>query len=559
MSETEILDDSRLVAMGRDGDRDAFGRLVARYQSPVCAMAYSACGNLAQSQDLAQEAFIIAWRKLADLQEPAKFKSWLFGIVRNIINNSVRQSARNPLAAAEPLDESLPFSSKLSNSNPSGQAITREEEGILWRSLEQIPETYREPLILFYREQQSIETVAAALDLSKENVRQRLSRGRKLLQEQVMAFVEGALVQTAPDRAFTLGVLAALPAMAISAKATTLGAAAKGGAVFKAAGLAGFWGAVLTPLLAFLGMALQYRWLRKFSRSDREIRLYKIFYLGIFLSAVVFVAIVCLVQSCGSALIKTHPALFVGFQIGTIFGYFLLIGKFGHWFYRSLRQLASEQSPAETAARTALFRGWEYRSRFELLGLPLIHIRFSGGHHPLYRAGNNFSPFQVAAKGWIAISDAFAFGGIFAYAGVAVAPVSIGACAFGLLSYGAMAVGGLAIGGFAFGGWATGALAAGWQAFGENAIAWNFADGGQYGVAHDYAIGTTAHASQVNTEFVRQLARSNPFFRFCWAVLRPTGYWLIWAWAIPISISILTMGSIVRNRFRQEGRAKTAV
>jgi hypothetical protein len=47
----------------------------------------TACGNLSHSQDLAQEIFIVAWRKLSDLKEPAKFKAWLYGIARNLIHN----------------------------------------------------------------------------------------------------------------------------------------------------------------------------------------------------------------------------------------------------------------------------------------------------------------------------------------------------------------------------------------------------------------------------------------------------------------------------------------
>ena len=558
MSDVKAIDDARLVQLGRNGNRDAFGHLVSRYQSPVCALAYSACGNLAQSQDLAQETFIIAWQKLGDLKEPAKFKSWLFGIVRNLINNSIRQGTRNPLTTAEPLDESVPVTAVAVGSNPAGHTISKEEEGILWRSLEQIPGTYREPLILFYREHQSIETVAATLELSEENVRQRLSRGRKLLQDQVTAFVEGALAQTVPGQAFTLGVLAALPVATISTKAATLGAAAKGGAMVKAAGLAGFWGALLTPLLAFLGMVLQYRWLRQFANSAREVKLYRIFCFGIFLSVVVFIGIVSLMQSWSGALIKSHPAWFAALQIGVILVYFLIINRFSRWFFRSLKKITSEQPPAEVAARGAILRGWEYRSRFELLGLPLIHIRFGGGATNASMAGNDFSPLKAAAKGWIAISDSFAFGLIFAYAGMAVAPISIGACALGLISYGAMAIGGIAVGGFAFGPWATGALAAGWQTFANTAIAWNFADGGEYGVAHDYAVGATANAAEVNTDFVRNLAIANPFFRFCWTYLRPTGFWLLWIWAIPMTISMFTWSTIIARRRRREKLAAIA-
>ena len=63
---------------------------------------------------------------------------------------------------------------------PAESALSREEETVVWRTLEQIPETYREPLILFYREDQAVAEVAAALDLSEDAVKQRLSRGRDI-------------------------------------------------------------------------------------------------------------------------------------------------------------------------------------------------------------------------------------------------------------------------------------------------------------------------------------------------------------------------------------------
>src|SRR5271169_1522539 len=149
MLDAKIFDDARLVELGLEGNRDAFGQLVARYQSPICALAYSACGNISQSEDLAQETFIIAWRKLGELKEPAKFKSWICGIARNLIHNAFRKESRNPLAASEQLDESS--TATAATSDPTQQAITKEEEAILWRSLEQIPETYRQALVLFYR------------------------------------------------------------------------------------------------------------------------------------------------------------------------------------------------------------------------------------------------------------------------------------------------------------------------------------------------------------------------------------------------------------------------
>ena len=155
---TATRNDAELVGESLSGNRDAFGQIVSRYQSLVCSLAYSATGSLGQSEDLAQETFVTAWKQLADLREPWKLRAWLCGITRNLIHNSLRRQERKPLHIAE----SLEFARELPSLAPSPpeQVISREEEAILWRSLEQIPEIYREPLILFYREHQSVEWVA---------------------------------------------------------------------------------------------------------------------------------------------------------------------------------------------------------------------------------------------------------------------------------------------------------------------------------------------------------------------------------------------------------------
>src|SRR5437660_7707630 len=175
--------DAELVTQTRQGNRDAFGQIVSRYQSLICSVAYSATGSLSQSEDLAQETFITAWKHLRHLREPGKLRAWLCGIARNRINNYLRREGRKPLLTAEPL-ESL-HNMAAAGPLPVETAITQEEEALLWRALERVPETYREPLVLFYRERQSVESVASALELSEDAVKQRLSRGRKLLQETI--------------------------------------------------------------------------------------------------------------------------------------------------------------------------------------------------------------------------------------------------------------------------------------------------------------------------------------------------------------------------------------
>lgn len=251
MTPVAATEDAELVSASLAGNREAFEWVVARYQSLVCSLAYSATGSLSQSEDLAQETFLAAWKHLAELREPAKLRPWLCGIARLLINNALRRQGREPSHRAASLEE-IPESPS-PEPLPVERAISREEAEILWRSLERIPETYRLPLVLFYREHQSVEAVAQSLELTEETVRQRLSRGRKLLQEEVLAFVEGALAKSAPGRTFTVAVVAALPIAVTSAKAASISvAAAKGGAAAKSVFSWGALGGLLTMLGAII-------------------------------------------------------------------------------------------------------------------------------------------------------------------------------------------------------------------------------------------------------------------------------------------------------------------
>ena len=97
--------DAELVTESLAGNQDAFGRIVVHHQSLICSLAYSATGSLTQSEDLAQETFVTAWRRLPELREPVKLRAWLCGIARNLIGMALRRDAREPVHAAEPLEE----------------------------------------------------------------------------------------------------------------------------------------------------------------------------------------------------------------------------------------------------------------------------------------------------------------------------------------------------------------------------------------------------------------------------------------------------------------------
>jgi RNA polymerase sigma factor (sigma-70 family) len=517
MTMTAEHSDAELVAHSLAGDRDAFSRIVSRYQTLICSLAYSRIGNLGQSEDLAQETFITAWKHLRLLREPEKLRSWLCGILRNRVLKYRSREGREPMHHAEALE--LVDASPADEMLPSEHVVRREEEAILWRALERIPESYREPLVLFYREHQSVESVAAELELSEDAVKQRLSRGRKLLHQEVLAFVEGALERTNPGKAFTLAVLGALPVLSTSAKAATLGAAAvKGGTVAKGAAAVGLFNALISPLLGILGPWMQYRVFLAAARTDQERKTIRGHYYKLLAVMLGFAVLLSGLIIFGKNFVGSHPLLFSGALMALVAAYVFAAVQMGTWANRMFRELREEETASSDSRRPRSAR--EYRSKLELLGLPLVHIRFDS-------SGVQQGP----VKAWFAAGD-FALGLLFAFGGLAIAPVSVGGIAIGLMPFGGLAGGLLAIGGFALGGWVFGGFAVGWQAFGGCALAWSAAMGG-LAIARDYALGGVAHAAQANSEIASQFMKTSPFFKQMEFLSHYVG-WLNLLWLIPV-------------------------
>jgi RNA polymerase sigma factor (sigma-70 family) len=535
-----VNNDAELVSGTLAGNRDAFSQIVSRYQSLICSLAYSATGSLGQSEDLAQETFITAWKRLSHLRERDKLRAWLCGIARNRINNFLRREGREPIREAESL-ENISESQSL-EPLPTEQTISNEEQAILWRSLERIPEIYREPLVLFYREHQSIENVAADLDLTEEAVKQRLSRGRKLLQEQVLAFVEGALERTNPGKVFTLGVLAALPAtLMTSAKAATIAAAAKGGAAVKSAGVIGALGVICSPLLIIFGNALPYRMGLAEARSDEERRHIKSYFHTIYAvsfgSSTLLMAVLYFIgwakygrRPGGLELFQAWFIALVVFYLLAIFISAIVHRRKRHDYYA--RILTQEHGGVFPPA------AYEFCSRMKLFGLPLVHVRI----------GDRFDILRKPVTAWIAVGNQ-AVGGLFAFGAVACAPFCIGGITIGLIPFGGLALGIVPLGGIALGLLAFGGVVIGWQAVGGCAIAWKAAAGG-LAIAHDFAVGGIAHAAQANNDVARQFTDTSLFSRFVQALNRHW-VWMNFLWIAPLFVQ---WQIIARSRRREQAK-----
>lgn len=491
-STVEALDDAALVAASLGGDQQAFGKIVTRYQRLLCSLAYSALGSLSESEDVAQEAFLEAWKKLENLREPEKLKSWLCGILKFKIGHHRRKEARQPIRHADELQVEVLESDHEAIEDV---AMKKEEQALLWQALEAVPETYRETLILYYREHRSVEHVACELDLTEDAVKQRLSRGRSLLQQKMMSFVEGALSRSAPSQVFTASVMAALLAMPTSAKAAGAGmTAAKVGSTFKWATIATFLATVsglISTLFALRANLDQ-------SRTQRERKAVVRTAVSFFAVAVVFVAGMfglryLALESPGNAglLAILSQVLVATFVVAYVLMTVRLLKR-----ARALRT-------AERLRRPDLFaspddqphsKKREYKSRLTLLGVPLIHAKFAMAEEG-----------EPPAVGWIAAGDR-AYGLLFAWGGIAVAPISVGIVSVGLITVGAVGFGLVGMGAVGLGLLGIGASAIGYKAYASmSALGWESAFSPGFSIAKEAAIGPIAYAEQVNNELAASI------------------------------------------------------
>jgi hypothetical protein len=379
---------------------------------------------------------------------------------------------------------------------------------------------------MYYRGSQSVAEIARALEVSEDVVKQRLARGRQMLRDEVAAVVENALRRSAPGRAFTLAVLAALPGMvAATAEAATLSAAGKAAATAKtgsavAGGAASAW---LGALGGLLGAAVGFWAADQQARYQRE----RIFYRQLTRQYVAILAVFLLPFVLSSTGVwQPHrvlgPRAYAFALLGWLVGFFVALGALSWRATLRSRRIVAEESAAggarlPTTSLQRFLSNWQGRkwtSRWRFLGLPLIDIQVSNpSTAELPESRRN------AARGWLAIGDravgviavgGAAFGGI-AIGGLGVGGVVVGGVGLGLISLCGVSGGMFCLGGIALGFAAVGGLALGWLASGGVAIAWQAAQGG-LAVAQHFAVGGLAIAAHANDAAAQAYVAHSWFF-----------------------------------------------
>jgi RNA polymerase sigma-70 factor (ECF subfamily) len=161
------------------GDPSAFEGIVRRWQGPLVNLAYRFCRDRGRAEDLAQDAFLRAFRGLPRWRRQGVFSTWLFALATNLYRTEIR---RIPPAAV-PLDD-------VQLRDPHDAADDRDDDDrgrAIRRAVDTLPPKYREALILFYFRDLDVAAAAAALGVPEGTLKARLARARTLLRRKLPA------------------------------------------------------------------------------------------------------------------------------------------------------------------------------------------------------------------------------------------------------------------------------------------------------------------------------------------------------------------------------------
>ena len=186
------LDESVLVAQARDGDTDAFGALVRRYEGKIFRLAQHVTQNREDAEDVLQETFMKAYEHLEQFKGDSKFYTW---IVRIAVNQALMKLRRRKTDKSVSLDETIDTGEDTVvreiaawGEDPE-QRFSREELGeILNGAIEGLEPLYRSVFVLRDIEDMSTEETAEVLGLSVPAVKSRLLRARLQLREKLTRF-----------------------------------------------------------------------------------------------------------------------------------------------------------------------------------------------------------------------------------------------------------------------------------------------------------------------------------------------------------------------------------
>ena len=197
VTELPIRNEAQMIASILAGDTEQYHELIRPYERSVYKMALSFMKNESDAEDVAQEAFLKAFRKLANFRGQAKFSTWLISITLNEARGRLR---RLNLVRMEVLDETPEGGAHISpallrdwHEVPSEALERHEIRQMLQDAIANLSPLYREVLVLRDVEEFSIDETASALAITISTVKVRLHRARMMLQKELAPKLKKAI------------------------------------------------------------------------------------------------------------------------------------------------------------------------------------------------------------------------------------------------------------------------------------------------------------------------------------------------------------------------------
>jgi RNA polymerase sigma-70 factor (ECF subfamily) len=171
-AEEDPADVNRVLA----GDVQAFEGIVRRWQGPLVNMAWRYCRDRGRAEEMAQEAFLRAWRGLAGWRRESSFSTWLFALAANVFRSELQRFPTVNVSLEEAAEPAGPATQH------EGLARKQSDETVR-RAVLALPTRYREPVVLYYFHEMDVAAAARTMGLPEGTVKARLARGRDLLRK----------------------------------------------------------------------------------------------------------------------------------------------------------------------------------------------------------------------------------------------------------------------------------------------------------------------------------------------------------------------------------------
>jgi RNA polymerase sigma-70 factor (ECF subfamily) len=191
--------DLGLVQRVQRGDKTAFDLLVRKYQHKVIKLVTRYLRNPSDAEDVAQEAFIKAYRAMPQFRGDSAFYTWLYRIAINTAKNAIVSRDRNPVEFdldMQAIEESQSMQARLADTTtPESLLQTEEIRTTVNQAIDALPEDLRTAIVLRELEGLSYEDIALAMECPVGTVRSRIFRAREAIDRRLSEVFEGGLVR----------------------------------------------------------------------------------------------------------------------------------------------------------------------------------------------------------------------------------------------------------------------------------------------------------------------------------------------------------------------------